>query len=143
MKKFIKQNWFKIFIVAILLVVSLSIAYYFIIYLPKERVEKEGLVNQIKCQQSGIELYKAQLKEVNSDGSLGNPEFKFNKDLKICLYKNVIISAYSNIYFVIDVYTNKELASWTQVKSQKTGQWEDLTGSEVKWKIEVYRLFGK
>ena len=143
MEKFIKQNWFKIFIVAILLIVGLSIAYYFITYLPKERVEKEELANQIKCQQSGTELYKYQLKEVNSDGSLGNPEFKFNKDLKTCLYKNVIISAYSNIYFVIDVYTNKELVSWTQIKSQKTGQWEDFASSEAEWKIAVYKLFGK
>ncbi len=38
MKKFLKENWFKLGIIVILLMIGLSIAYYFVIFLPKKDI---------------------------------------------------------------------------------------------------------
>jgi len=141
MNEFIKQNWFKIIISLGVILVCVAIGYYFMIYFPKEKATKEELANQIKCQQDGTELYKLQLKEQGQDGSFGNPEFKFNKNLKTCLYKNIYVSGVSIDNFITDVYTNKNIVEWLQFKSNN--EWKDMEGSSLEWNLKVAELFGK
>lgn len=138
MKQFLKNNWFKLIMALGIVLASVAIGYYFFIYLPKESVVKLELENQRKCQQDGFALYNSQLKEQGS-GNFGNPEFKFNKELKTCLYKNVyLMKDYAN-YFMIDVYTNKEIVSWIQLEVD--GRPKDQLGSQQEWESEVKRLF--
>ena len=141
MKQFIKENWFKLIVASAILIIAIAIGYYFIIYLPKEKVIKEELANQIKCQQDGMELYKSQVKEAGQNISFGNPEFRFSKKLKTCLYKNMYIAVSSVSYFITDVYTNKDIINWFQVKGDGIGEWNDLEGSEKNWKLKVKELF--
>jgi hypothetical protein len=140
MKIFLKNNWFKVIVAMVLLGIGGSVIYYFTVYLPKGMKEKESLANQIKCQQDGMELYKFQVKE-QGQGSYGNPEFKFNDNLKTCLYKNIYISQDYTGNFIIDVYTNAEIVSWSSTKIN--GKWEDFQGNKEEWKKKVNLLFGK
>ena len=141
MNNFIKDNWFKLIISVGIILVCITIGYYFMIYLPKERAIKEDLANQIKCQQDGTELYKSQLKEQRQDTILGNPEFKFNNKLKTCLYKNIIVSSNIINNFIIDVYTNKEIVSLLKIRDKEG--WKDVDGSSFNWNLKIIELFGK
>jgi len=57
MKKFIKENWFKISIITIFIIIALPIAYYFIILLPKRNLmELQQQKQQVDAQ---LQLQKA------------------------------------------------------------------------------------
>ena len=92
-KNFINQNWMKIIISICLILVCVSIGYYFVFYLPKIKQEQIDLENQIKCQQLGNEQYKEDYEKIIAhEGKnilvlYSNPIFKFNKEMRTCLYK--------------------------------------------------------
>jgi hypothetical protein len=49
--KFIKQNWFKIIIAIAILIIGMSIAWYFVIYIPNQQQKKQTVSNDIDSQQ--------------------------------------------------------------------------------------------
>ena len=51
MKKFIKENWFRIGTISLLLVVALSVGYYFIFFLPNSHARETIIQNQTACSQ--------------------------------------------------------------------------------------------
>jgi len=125
MKKFLKENWFKIIIV--LLFLSMIIVYLYIIKPSQDK--KELLFNSIKCQQEGYKIYEKDkekfYKELQSIcgradckilfQSFYEPEFLFEEDMNTCLYKQVTFemledksSSYTAYdYKIKDVYSNK------------------------------------
>lgn len=141
MNEFLKQNWLKLFIALSILLITSSATYYFFFYLPEERNTAIKLANQIKCQQEGNQLYNSHLKEKTNNMVYGSPEFKFNSTLNTCLYKGLLISENFNTFFIIDVYTNKEIVSWNQVK--ENGKWQDILGSQREWEEKVNELIRK
>lgn len=138
MNTFIKDNWFRLVASLGIILTCASVSYYFAVYLPREKTIKEHLVNQIKCQQDGTKLYESQIKK-QEQGIYAMPEFRFNDKLNICLYKNTYVDQNSMVFFIIDVYTNKEVASWASVKTNNVR--EDIIGSQSEWKAKVNLLF--
>jgi len=85
MKSFIKENWFKIIITLALLMIAISVAYYFFVFLPKKEnmieVQKQQQVIQSKQQTqkqevkqkeglSNFELYGGEVMQVGGEGSM-------------------------------------------------------------------------
>jgi len=87
MKKFIKQNWFKVSIVAILLIVGLSFVYYFSIYLPHRHNSEYSFQQAEKCKSlSDVFLKEHVVKtEDSSFVFLVDSQSHFNSRLNACL----------------------------------------------------------
>ena len=121
---FLKQNWFKITIIIIIIAFVAS----FIVIEAKKRASEQAeldLQSSIKCQQIGYAEY---LREKSEDGRkiFLSPLFKFDKTLNTCLYKGESLGGlFDNESFIKDVYTNRTLASWTRTKNDK-GRLEDF-----------------
>ena len=90
----IKENWFKAGLLAAIIVVALSMTYYYVIFLPqKETIElaqekqQQLLRNQEKCRETGTKAYN-DYKQNNPfyASSFSDPEFYFNETLQLCLY---------------------------------------------------------
>lgn len=139
MNTFIKNNWFKLVITIGIILICLSVNYYFVVYLPNRDNIKQDLNNQIKCQEAGNKLYQSQIKEAEGSGNYAFPEFKFNKELKTCLYKNIYLGGDNYMSnFIIDVYTNKYIINWDREIGGK-----DILGSKEEWELKVAELFGE
>ena len=65
MKNFLKDNWFKIGILLVLIIIALSIAYYFVVYIPKSSAEKSA-EQSIKSYNLTVDL-NACLDKANTD----------------------------------------------------------------------------
>ena len=101
MNTFIKDNWFKLGIIIILSIAVLSVAYYFVIFIPQkegaktEQQKQEQLIKdqekeleqQEKCREAGTKAYNDYKRNNSlSTGYFFDPEFYFNKTLQLCLY---------------------------------------------------------
>lgn len=132
-----------------LLVITLSIGYYFLVYLPQNNEEKregakaqQSLENNIKCRDLGMKAYYEELKEFDemnenplmSTWYVIEPEFRFNESLNTCLYKGGNKTIYEKL-FVKDLYTNSEIATWTHSSGQTKG------GSKEEYDEAVNKYF--
>lgn len=129
------KYWFKE--ILIVLVIVIFALYYFLWKLPQNK--EINLTNQIKCQQKGTELLEKQQSEATEVEKYFGTEFKFNKELNTCLYKGKMSMSNNGVNysysFIIDVYTNKELASSgiTKINNETT-----YSGDRS---VEEYNLF--
>ena len=90
---------FKIILIIFLLSISISICYYFIVFLPqKEKVKQEqgrqeqlvkeqekSLEQQEKCKEAGIKAYKEDSLRYGANNMM-EPKYFYNKNLNLCLY---------------------------------------------------------
>lgn len=152
MNTFIKNNWFKLAIAISILIIAVVAGYYFVIYLPKEKADKDELSNQIKCQQEGTKLFERDVEEAKNSIiviSVGNPEFKFNNKMNTCLYKAEEFMSFSGskfsttTNFIKDAYTNKEVFRWAARQEYISEKIVNLTGTEEEWNKKYNELFEK
>lgn len=118
----LRENWFKLSLLAIAIIVFL---FYLLLWSPAQK-KRETLSNNIKCQQEGSQLFEKEKKEsATKEGFFRNarylePEFRFNNELNTCLYKGASLLIIKDItffpFFIKDVYTNKPLASYSESK---------------------------
>jgi hypothetical protein len=96
--KFLKENWFKIVIVLAVLIVAISVSYYFVIYFPKykeeqfveqknQRADSGNFSNQEQCAKDSTDFFNKWMKgsiesvsESASDGYISH----FNQSLNKC-----------------------------------------------------------
>jgi hypothetical protein len=122
MKKFIRENWFKMGIIIALLIVALSAAYYFVIFLPIQQ-QPESLPGQnqvgdidlqVKCADGAAKLFK----QLGYDSSKGTDSYTnhWNKNLEKC-FMLIQSSANGTIYeYLTDVFEIKTYgATWRGV----------------------------
>ncbi len=129
-------------VITALTIFSLSIGYYFVWYLPKqekreiaEQERKEEIANVQKCEQIGSERYEKENKE--SGGYLMSPEYKFDKEKNRCLYKGGVIGSEGYVTkYIYDLYTNKEISSYTL-----NAKGEVVAGSQEEYGYQEYLLF--
>jgi len=145
MKKFLKENWFKLIIIIIFLIGILIIYYGFIFLLDKEKAGKEQqelFDFRAKCRLEGQKLYEIDKKEVEAKNKqyvttiysftiCKNPEFAYNKNLNTCLYycyewESTFSGSnapdfVTNRYWIKDVFTNKKILHYTEYGSGATG----------------------
>ncbi|MEI6042528.1 MAG: hypothetical protein WCQ00_03100 [bacterium] len=126
-----------------LIVISLSVGYYFIWYLPRqdkrettEQTRKEEIANIQKCEQIGSERFEKDKKELR-DGIM-NSEYRFNKETNQCLYKGGYIGSNIVTQYIYDLYTNKEIVSYS---ADVNGN--PIVGRESEFKSQESILFKK
>ncbi len=119
MKKFIKENWFKLILSVVLTIISISVLYYYLYYLPKKVGPEQQFTLSEKCQKSGKEFFN---KNYVSDLSVElqqNTTFTthYNKSGKCFLLEeqNVSYVGYSNFHSELyDVIDNKLYAEYNE-----------------------------
>ena len=91
-KNFLKNNWFKMGILIVFLLVAFSLLYYFAIFIPqKEKVKTEQLTQekyleqQEKCREAGVKAYKEDSLRYGANNMV-EPKYVYNKNLNLCLY---------------------------------------------------------
>ena len=86
----------RIFIIAAILIVALSVAYYFVIFLPNINTSKDTISNTLKCN----ELYE--LKKTKYWGNeIGQSKTIYNEDLNTCLALNIYNNFDTEEYFAM------------------------------------------
>lgn len=139
MDNFIKQNWFKVGLIALILI---AILVYLLSWQPTQKREKE-LANNIRCQQEGSQLYEKQKESLLRNDIYLDPEFRFSKELNTCLLKGAIIGAddtgSSSTFFIKDVYSNQELASYSSYNIK--GQEPSMYGDREKYELLKEKYF--
>ena len=123
-----------------LVLISFSIAYYFLVFLPKMDfdLKQQNLVeNQIKCSKAGKD-YEMKDEQINSQSALytaiDTAEYVFSQDLGTCLYREEMSTfingnLLNNQFNIIDVYSNKVLFNWYRHYDNK-GEVNDERGAD-------------
>ncbi len=121
MKKFTKENWFKILIGLFLLFICIFLIYYFLFFIPLNRkiedqrkVADYNLVQNQKCADDGLiyfNNYKKDLESKTKSNVSGTAEYHFNNTLKTCLVKMAFPDSKESIYLIKDIYSNKIIIS--------------------------------
>src|SRR3989338_4772897 len=108
----IKENWFKLGLLTVSIVVIL---FYLLLWRPAQK-RNEMLVNNIKCQQEGMELSNETEKELPEGRIYLEPQFRFARELNTCLFTGswiwISISKPAQYAFIKDVYINDLLCSY-------------------------------
>lgn len=119
----LKKILYIIIIIAIT-IISLSVVYYLVIFLPQtqknayQNKEQELVIN---CMKDGRKLYEEDTTDSKEENAIIiSPEFHYNQKLKTCLYSRFYIDCSlgqdecSNNYIVKDVYSNKIITSFVK-----------------------------
>jgi|GEM_PF-7100511 len=112
MENFIKKNWFKISIIGILLVVVLSLLYYFVIYLPDKSANEYAFQQLEKCKTLGDNFIEQHVKPDGQTSFLVDSESHFNKKLNTCLLyyeERFHLNTLLENSYVVNIFTGKPL----------------------------------
>lgn len=99
-----------------IIISTLSVGYYFVVYLPKvndlkmaEAKKQLVMENQQKCRDAGQKAYSADVK-MYGDNKLNEPQFTYNSELNTCLYGG----GHNDTYKVCDrgLLSNCTRGSW-------------------------------
>ena len=114
MKEFIKENWFKLSILVVLVVMGfclLSNIFY-----------KQNQSNTENCRKIGEEYRKA---EINDNPSLSffSPKYSYNQKLNTCIYSGGYLDSKTKILittkYIKDLNTNEEIAFSDYIGGEK------------------------
>lgn len=107
-----------------LILVGLSVSYYFVIFSPQQvqtkRLDEQRdflLSMKQKCQSVGAKLYDEDVKEMGRN-NLFVPEYTYNEGLNTCLYAGGHIVKNGIQRWVKDSYSNKELFFFMKVNDE-------------------------
>jgi len=135
MKNFLKDNWFKVIIVVVILIISLSVAYYFVVFLPHEKIleyqegqqlenSKQLIVQQQNCSDEALKSYKDD--GYNLNDALSNYTDHWNQKLSKCLMEVQSSDSSSGTLVtskdLYDVLEGKDFGSFTVIRDKKL--WE-------------------
>lgn len=131
MEKFLKENWFKISATVIMFVVALSVAYYFVIFLPKNKLAEILSENQSACSEISdktlLEYKKNTLEIGGKISGFESTSNHYNTKLKKCIVEisdsSSVGNTLMNYITVMDGVENKNLL-WCAI-SRQIGRPED------------------
>ena len=116
MKKFIKENWFKLLISTVIVLVCLLVIYYFFIYIPKNKNLEDLSKNQLACFQLEEKVKDNYNKEYGFVGSIISylsSSNHYNKKLQKCFVDisydwNTSEPVYTEEY-IVDAVENQKI----------------------------------
>ena len=135
MKFFLKENWFKVSLLIIALLILISITYYFVIFLPREKVieyqenqniesGKELIIQQQNCANEAAKSYKDMGYSSNDIGASYTNHW--SRILSRCLMEIQNTTSSSGTLVtgkdLYDVLEGKTFASFTVIRDKKL--WE-------------------
>lgn len=114
-----KIDSFKVIFSFSVLAIALSLAYYFVLYLPglqqakiaKEEAEKLYQRKE-NCARQSQEYYEKLKKEVSQSTSVLNPSYHYNAKLEKCFYSGGTLQGNVISKFVLDIGENKDVAMY-------------------------------
>lgn len=123
MKKFIKENWLKISIVIVLLIIALSAVYYFVIFLPNSQQKNlsEGFDLQTKCATEAAKFYKQFTGEVSQLGYTNHWNAKLDKCFILANDAREVGGDTITSSFLMDVIENKTYGDFVNNSAGITG----------------------
>lgn len=139
----LKNNWFKLIIAAIIILIGFSIFYYSIVFLPqKERIrleqqkqsqliekQEKNIERQEKCREAGTKTYDYYKKNNSlSTGYFFDPEFHFNEKLQLCLYSGGYSQDDYWERFVKNAYSDEEIILFNKIQSVRTDLYDSFWG---------------
>lgn len=104
-------------------IVALSVGYYFGFYLPAKNDTENLFSKKQYCEEIGNKYLLQEEKDRNyTEGGIsnitGNGQYTYSKELNTCLYANniqiITPEIYKTEYFIIDLATNVKMASWNK-----------------------------
>lgn len=114
-----KVDSFKVILSFSVLVIALSLAYYFVFYLPglqqaKIAKEEAGKLYQRKenCARQSQEHYEKLKKEVGQSASVLNPSYHYNAKLEKCFYSGGTFRGSAISKYIINVSENETVAMY-------------------------------
>lgn len=110
MRNFLKDNWFKLGILIVILLIGVSSAYYFLRYLPQNKLSTAKQNQVEKCFTDGNILLE-NYKKNNGTNNIIDPIFHYNSILDKC-FTYVTLAPYQACEsgrILFDVYENKEI----------------------------------
>ena len=118
MRKFLKENWFKIGIIILLLII-ISLLYQFLVVQPRQEREEKKIFELNKktedeiaqCKKYGDQYYQNEINKQRiskTENQILTHEYHFNKKLNACFYlaRNVINEIGYNKY-ILNLLTNE------------------------------------
>lgn len=100
-----------------ILIISISIAYYFLFFLPQKELQDQ----KVRCRDAALgyheqfkqEYPKEHQYDLDGPASIHTPKYHFSKKLNTCLYSGGI-SEFAGRFnvFIIDVYSNKKILEY-------------------------------
>lgn len=96
---------------------SLSVAYYFVKYLPEKQAELSYRKSVIDCGERGRAYYESKKDSLGKLEVL-NPEFHFNSKTNECLYSGGYLDGSMITRYIIDIDTNTELVTLVSTNSK-------------------------
>ena len=114
MNLFIKQNWFKLSVVTILLMFALSSIYYFSVYLPNTHNKEYSFQQEEKCKSLSDNFLKnhVEKQEYSNDSFVVESNSHFNAKLNNCLlyyHQRVNLSETLDNSYVLNALTGDVL----------------------------------
>ena len=120
-------------IVIAILIIAVSVGYYFVIFLPNERKESARqsetqafIENERKCQEAGRALHK--IDAGDSGSAQSEAKFKFDKESNRCLYKGGFIQKDQIHEYIKNVYTNGTVTEY--ISLNKNGELIEIYGNK-------------
>src|SRR3989344_8471655 len=111
----LRQNWFKVAILGLILVFS---SYYFFVMIPNERIQAKTE----NCRKIGEEYRKNEIKE-GLGLSFYVPKYAYSRVLDTCIYSGGFIGLTNDEHnvtrYIKDLNTNEEIVSSTYIGSEK------------------------
>ena len=125
MEKWLKESWFKVGVLFVVILSGLFVVYYFVVFLPKI----QNYEMQQKCDKSAQEFFKDQNFSVIY-GDSAQYECHFNKKLNKCFIKMDVINTPSKAiaHSVVDVLENKDYGQCLEINYKATMCW--MTGQK-------------
>lgn len=122
----------KIYIAAIV-ILTLSCAYYFVIFLPSQKQVELKQAKQVflfskqtECKNICEKLYEDDKKSL-SDSSIFNPVYSYNSNKNACFYSGGWISTNPNSLTkrVLNCQTNKEVLTYSEINNKVSANFCD------------------
>lgn len=151
------DNLLKVSVVFSLILISLSVFYYFVFFLPKKQKEASlknvlevTIEDKSKCQEDGEKFYQKKKKE-ESPGSygysvFGNPAYVYSPELQTCLisWEDMLLMGDTSrnlwISHITNIYTNTDVDNWIKTLD-KNGKFVDVRGDEVQFNLSSQKYF--
>lgn len=121
MEKEFLSKLLKISTASTILIVGISLFYYFVIFLPKQKTESKErdflFSMKQECQKAGDKLFQLDVKSMG-ENTLLVPQYAYNKSLNTCLYSGGYIEKEWLNKWIKDSFTNKDIASFMSYQNK-------------------------
>ena len=128
------------------LIISFSVFYYFVIFLPKEQEQEFSFSMKQKCKTAGEKIYQEDKEGAKESKNLfiKVPEYTYNQRLNTCLYFGGYFKENFSEGWVKDSFTNKKIISFIEFEDNKSNRFTCLTClSQEEFKEKKQELFNK